>query len=122
MRVINKPKAVVDQSDRSAEIVTLVLIVSTWLVPVVDGGLANLAGFTAWASGLMVLVLAVLGIWLGSVHEEPVYVHPLLHWLSAVGWWSAVAWAAYHGMHWLAALHTLSGLLLWFNNARKVKA
>lgn len=123
MRVINKPKAVVDQSNCAAVmVIALALIVSTWLAPAVDGGLANLAGFTAWATGLLALGLAVLGIWLESVHEEPVSIHPVLRWAFSLGWWSAVAWAAYHGMHWLAALHTLSGVLLWFSDARKVKA
>lgn len=123
MRVIHKRKALIDQSESMAAIaVVLVLVVSTWLAPVIDGGLANLAGFAAWATGLLALVLAVLGIWLDSVYEEPVHIHPVLRWTFSLGWWSAVAWAAYHGMHWLAALHTLSGVLLWFNNARKVKA
>lgn len=98
------------------------VVVSTCLAPVTEGGLANLALFAAWALGLLVLVLAVLGIWLGSVYEEPLDIHPFLRWLSILCWWSTVAWTAYHGMPWLAALHTLSAFLLWFNNARKVKA
>ncbi|SES12141.1 hypothetical protein SAMN04487958_107181 [Vreelandella subterranea] len=123
MRVVDKRKAVNGRSERTAAMVlVLALIISTWLAPVTNGGLANLATFTAWAIGLAVLVLAVLGIWLGSVHEEPVYIHPVLRWAFSLGWWIAVAWAAYHGMHWLAALHTLSGVLLWLNKARKVKA
>ncbi|MCO7246391.1 hypothetical protein [Halomonas sp. Mc5H-6] len=121
--MIHKPKAGDDQSERvAAMFIVHALIASTWLAPVLDGGLANLAGFAAWALGLLALVMAVLGIWLGSVHEEPVHIHPVLRWAFSLGWWSAVAWAAYHGMHWLAALHTLSGVLLWFSDARKVKA
>ncbi|UQI41910.1 hypothetical protein [Vreelandella venusta] len=95
------------------------VVLPTWLAPVTEGGLANLANFVAWASGLLVLALALLDLWLGSAHDEPVHVPTLIRWTFRLAWWSAVLWAAYHGLYALAALHTVSALLIRFSMTRK---
>ena len=104
-----------------AALLVIGVVVPTWLAPIAQGGLANLAAFAAWAIGLMILALALIGIFLDSPYESPPKLPKILWWVFFISWWSAVAWAAYHGMYGLAALHTLSSLLISLNKWRKVR-
>lgn len=105
-----------------AVLLVIGVVVPTWLAPIAQGGLANLAVFAAWAIGLMILALALIGIFLDSPHEPPPKLPRMLQWIFFISWWSAVAWAAYHGMYGLATLHTLSSVLFNLNKSRKVAA
>lgn len=97
------------------------VVVPTWLAPVAHGGMANLALFTAWAVGLMILAFTLTAIALDSPQDQPIHTPRALRWICILSWWSAVAWAAYHGMYWLAALHTVTVAMLKLDRVRKTR-
>lgn len=96
-------------------------VIATWLAPVARGGIASLALYAAWAIGLMILILTMIAFVMDSPLDTPTQVPSTLRWIFIISWWSAVAWAAYHGMYGLAALHTLTPMMVRLDHIRKTR-